>query len=104
MYKNIGRKIKILARIICGIGIAGSIFIGLMLILKGGRALSSFGGSVGGIGEAYAIIAGILVMFFGSLLSWIGSFAAYGYGELIENTALIAKRMAKAEAKKSNAE
>lgn len=105
MYKNIGRKIKILAKIICGIGIAGSVIVGLALILAGSNELGTYlVGSLWNMSGTRMIISGILIMIFGSLLSWIGSFATYGYGELIENTALIAKRMAKANAKRKNAE
>ncbi len=47
---------------------------------------------------------GLAVMIVGSLVSWIGSFFAYGFGELIENTTVIAELAAKADAEKNKAE
>lgn len=47
------------------------------------------------INGTYAIISpviiGIVVIVFGCLMSWIGSFFAYGFGQLIENTDEIRK-------------
>lgn len=69
MFNNIGNKIKILAHVICWIGFAVSLIIGLYL--------NSF-----------------LSFVIGCLSSWIGSFCLYGYGELIEKTAETAKNTA----------
>ena len=41
------------------------------------------------------LVAGILIFIVGSLLSWIGSFFTYGFGELVENSAKIAEKMEK---------
>lgn len=65
MFNNIGRKIKGLAEIICVLGIIASVFIGLGL--KNASA-----------GLTFLIVCG------GSLLSWIGSFVLYGFGELVD--------------------
>lgn len=35
-------------------------------------------------------LIGILTMVLGSLLSWVSSFVLYGFGEIVENSALIA--------------
>jgi len=45
---------------------------------------------------------GLLVIAGGTLSSWLGSLATYGFGELIENSTIIAELMAKADAEKSN--
>lgn len=54
----------------------------------------------------YHSIAGPLVigMLFIILSIWITSLLLYGFGELIENTAVTAELMVKADTKKNNAE
>jgi len=89
MFANIGGKIKGLAVGICILGIAASVIAGLGLMTAG---------SAESIGVGFAILVG------GSLLSWIGSFFAYGFGELIENTTVIAELAAKADAEKNKEE
>ena len=39
------------------------------------------------------VLAGLLTIVLGSLLSWIGSFFTYGFGQLIENTDDIRSKM-----------
>lgn len=87
MFSNIGGKIKRLAIAICAVGIGVSVLCGMIIIASGAM-----------LGMGFAILIG------GSLLSWIGSFFAYGFGELIENTTVIAELAAKADAEKSKAE
>lgn len=65
MFDNIGGKIKKLAIVITIIGIIISFIIGAMLSNE-----FAFGG--------FIVILG------GSLLSWIGSFLLYGFGEIID--------------------
>lgn len=89
MFANIGGKIKGLAVGICILGIAASVIAGLGLMTAGSAA---------SIGVGFAILVG------GSLLSWIGSFFTYGFGELIENTTVIAELAAKADAEKNKEE
>ncbi len=87
MFSNIGGKIKRLSTAICAVGIGVSVLCGMIIIASGAM-----------LGMGFAILIG------GSLLSWIGSFFAYGFGELIENTTVIAELAAKADAEKSKAE
>ena len=87
MFSNIGGKIKRLAIAICAVGIGVSVLSGMIKNASGAM-----------LGMGFAILIG------GSLLSWIGSFFAYGFGELIENTTVIAELAAKADAEKSKAE
>ena len=76
MFNNIGGKIKTLANVVALVGIIGSIIGGIALILA----------------DDSLIATGIIVLLGGSLLSWIGSFFTYGFGELIERTCLIEER------------
>ena len=76
MFDNIGKKIKYLASFFCGIGIVLAWIIGIIMI--------SYGASSYRYEEWIPI--GICVCILGSIISWIGSFFLYGYGQLIENT------------------
>lgn len=67
MFDNIGGKIKVTAQIVCWVGIIISVILGLISFENGG----------------------IIVIILGSLLSWVGSFALYGFGQLIENTDIL---------------
>lgn len=94
MFKNIGGKIKDLAQVICYLGIAISVIAGIVMI---GFGSSSYNGDA-------MVYMGFAVMIVGPLVSWIGSLFAYGFGELIENTTVIAELAAKADAEKNKAE
>lgn len=82
MFDNIGGKIKGLAEIITWIGIIASVVTGAAAIWINGEADEG-------------IIVGLLIMAFGSLLSWLMSFLLYGFGELIYKTSVIASILAK---------
>lgn len=56
MFDNIGRKIKILAQVLCWIGIIGSVITGIAFLTNERPGL------------------GVIIIFGGELLSWIGSF------------------------------
>ena len=78
MFDNIGGKIKSLARVVCWIGIISSIITGLITIFV----------------NEDMILTGVLLAVIGSFLSWIGSFFAYGFGQLVENSdTLVAQNM-----------
>ncbi len=74
MFNNIGSKIKGLASVICFGGIVLCIIIGIVV-----AAL-----------DEDLILAGFAIMILGALLSWVSSFVLYGFGELVENSAIIA--------------
>ena len=74
MFNNIGRKIKTLAQVICGIGIITSLIVGLIVIL---------------LGEGSAPIIGLLIIIFGPFVSWVSSFMTYGFGQLVENSDIL---------------
>lgn len=69
MFDNIGGKIKGLAKVLCWLGIIASIIVGAIMCT-----------------DEDAALFGILYILIGSLLSWIGSFLLYGFGELIATT------------------
>jgi hypothetical protein len=85
MYNNIGEKIKGLAKSLALIGTIISVIIGINLIVKGSD--SYYDGRV-------LIYTGIGVILVGTLVSWIWSWFMYGFGELIEKTAEIARNTA----------
>lgn len=72
MFDDIAGKIKALAKVTCGLGIAASIMGAFALWAQSSPYNSTTS-------------AGVLVLVLGSLASWIGSFFTYGFGELIEN-------------------
>ena len=76
MFENIGRKIKRLAEIVCWVGIILFCILGLILCIALGNEYV-----MGAIG----VFIGLIVAIVGSLLSWIGSFFTYGFGEIIDN-------------------
>ena len=83
MFDNIGRKIKVLAKVICWIGIIASIIAGIIYWA--------------GIANLYKkswidVLIGLLIIVGGSLFSWIGSLTTYAIGEIAENTAAMLGR------------
>ncbi|MBO5206189.1 MAG: SHOCT domain-containing protein [Clostridia bacterium] len=77
MFDNIGTKIKKLALVTFWVGVVASAFLGLSLLIW---SAERGGGSW---------LVGLIIVAVGCLISWIGCFALYGYGELIEKTAAI---------------
>lgn len=66
MFENIGGKIKTLAKVITFLGIGLSVAFGFLLI----------------VGKDY--MAGLVTIIVGVLVSWIGSFVLYSWGEVID--------------------
>ena len=79
MFNNVGGKIKTLAKITAWIGIIICVIYGFVLLV-----------SV----EDMALV-GLLIMTVGSLASWISALVLYGFGELIENSGIIANKKEK---------
>ncbi len=77
MFENIGGKIKGLASVVCILGIIGSVISGISII-------------------DYDGLSGFLIMVLGSVFSWAGSFVLYGFGQLVDNSDIIAGRMGSA--------
>ena len=76
MFDNIGGKIKILAKILCWIGIAASVVVAIIMFTSVEDAPYSQEGTYRGLGFVFLII--------GPLVSWISSFVLYGLGEAID--------------------
>ncbi len=77
MFDDIGGKIKGLATFICWVGIIGSIFGGLGVM----------------VADEDFVGLGILIILGGCLGSWIWSFFMYGFGQLIQNTDVLVERV-----------
>ena len=79
MYEEIGKKIKILARIIFVLKFIGS-FVGSILCI------------INGINNASGMIIaiGILGFLFGGILAWVSTWVLYGFGELVDKVCDIA--------------
>lgn len=82
MFNNIGEKIKKLAEILCYIGILLSAIVGLVVMFVGGSSRSRV-----------PLLIGLLIILIGALISWVGSFFTYGFGELIVKATEIEKNM-----------
>lgn len=67
MFGNIGGKIKVLAQVICCVGIIVSIVAAVKFFEENP-------------------VKSALVLILGILLSWIGNFVLYGFGQLVENS------------------
>ena len=72
MFDSIGRKIKTLAKVLCWLGIIGSVIAALVMINSR---------------YSETRITGLITLFAGPLVSWISSFTLYALGEITENSA-----------------
>lgn len=97
MFKNIGNKIKIFAKVMCFFGIGISVVYGVIILTTlGARSVGVF----------YSILISLLAAGLLSLAAWVGSFTLYGLGQLIDNSDKLVKNSEKAliilNAKKPN--
>lgn len=83
MFNNIGRKIKKLAKVLCWIGISFSIIFAVIMFFTASQTYGSEAGT--------CTFLGFLFLIGGTLISWLSSFFAYGFGELIEKACIIAE-------------
>lgn len=79
MYDNIGSKIKTLAQVVFIIMAVISIISGVLILFI----------------VNYGFIIGILTAGIGVLLSWVGTFFLYGFGQLIENSDILVREAKK---------
>ncbi len=86
---KIGGRIKNLATLVRAVGLGASILAWRYFIVVGA---DSYRGGGALIGTGFAILIG------GTLSSWITALLLDGFGELIENSAVIANLMVKADA------
>ena len=80
MFDNIGKKLKNLAQIICGLGIGSSIIIGVAMFIA----------SIAN-GDVSLFFRGVFTSIIIFLGSWTGTFTIYGFGQLIENSDKLVK-------------
>ena len=73
MYENIGGKIKGLAIVVFAIMAILSVVAGVFMLFR----------------DNGGFLIGILIAGTGILLSWVGTFFIYGFGQLIENTDIL---------------
>lgn len=78
MFDNIGGKIKGLAKFLAITGIVIGIIAGIVIMVAGG---------------AIGVLIGFVVMALVGLLSWVGSFALAGFGQLIESAQNIENKL-----------
>ena len=82
MFDNIGGKIKTFAETVAYIGFFAFIIIGLIIMILG-IANETFS----------LVIVGILVALIGFLYCWVSVFLLYGFGQLVENSDIIARTL-----------
>lgn len=80
MFKNIGKKIMILAKVICFLGIGVSVLWGIIYLLSERLYLEH-------------IVIALIIIASGALVSWLSSIFIYGFGELIDKTAEISNKL-----------
>lgn len=86
MFEHIGGKIKSLAMICAVSGMIASVIGGFVVM------------------DAAGIGTGLLIMVVGCVVSWVGSFMTYGFGQLIENTDAMAEWVRSQKQKEKAAE
>lgn len=80
MYENIGGKIKTLAKVVCWVEIIACVVGGIVLCCIGSQSYDS------------VVLSGVALMLLGPLISWVGSFLLYGYGDLISRVQSIEEK------------
>lgn len=88
MFRNIGKKIKTLANVICWLGIIGGVLSGLAIIATGAAGIGlnvSNGISTNYVSAAGLIVLGVVMLVVIPLLSWLSSFMLYGFGEMVDS-------------------
>ena len=102
MFKNVGRKIKVLAKIFFWIGVVCSVLLGLGIAFGGSlvnnlvfsSSSTGFTQNIPFTGPA-SIITGVVVIIVGFLAAWLESLFVYGFGELIDNTSRIRRKLSR---------
>ena len=77
MFKNVGGKIKGLAAFVTWLGIIAAVIGGIFYMT---------------IDFEDTFFLGLVIAVSGSVVAWISSFVLYGFGELVENSAIIAQK------------
>lgn len=93
MFDNIGRKIQTLAQVVCLLGIIASVIVAITMFVAANESYL--------MEETYNIL-GFAFLIGGPLISWISSLMCYGFGELIENSSIIARNTSPSSHNKNN--
>lgn len=80
MVDQVGRKLKILAKVVCYGGMAIAVAVGIVLML--GASLSN-----GGLGAAGGVLNSLLTVAEGCLIAWAAGLVIYAFGQLVEDVA-----------------
>lgn len=72
MFNNIGKKFKVLAKVMFWLQAIGAVITGIILLAEG---------------EDETLIYSLLLILVGPLYAWISSWFIYGFGELIDKAA-----------------
>ena len=80
MFDNVGGKLKGLAKVLCWLGIIGSMISAIVMWSRG---------------YGFAIAGGIFTLIIGCLASWLSSLGLYAFGQLVEDTAAVRFQMTK---------
>lgn len=75
LFDNIGAKIKIIAKVLFGLGVVAGLVIAYFVSQKGNDNLA------------------MIVFFVGILISWFSTYLLYGFGELVDNSQKIVDRL-----------
>ncbi len=84
MFSNIGGKIKGFAKFLCWFGIILSVVRGIQDIFSAAD-YDPF--------SAASVISGLIAMCIGAVCSWLASLVLYGFGQLVENSDDIKRRL-----------
>lgn len=87
MFENIGGKIKVLAKVVFWIGVGSSILGGLAVLFVCFSTLEP-------VFMLMGVIYCALIIGLGALLSWIGVFFMYAFGQITENVETIGETSA----------
>lgn len=85
MFNNIGHKIQVLAKVLCWIGIICWVITGFALMAGSSSMTYRLNGEFVRANSGASVVVGILTIVVGVLVSWIGSFLLYGFGQLVED-------------------
>jgi hypothetical protein len=88
MYPNIGGKIKMLAKVWAWLGIIASVGLAIAQLVTINRA--PYGMADQGL-SLMSILTAVGIVIAGTLISWVSSWALYGFGELIAKVSEIAE-------------
>jgi hypothetical protein len=93
MYTNIGGKIKLLAKVWAWLGIIASVGSAIAQLVMINRA--PFNNIADQGISLMSILTAVGIVIAGTLISWVSSWALYGFGELIAKASEIAENTRK---------